>query len=49
MKFKGLVDKGGDSACPLKTAPALNAIITYHFSGVIAFKGGATWAGVESP
>jgi hypothetical protein len=35
MKFKDLVDEGGYSACP--PAPALNAIITYHVSGVIAF------------
>jgi hypothetical protein len=48
MKFKGLVDEGRDSACPPKTAPALNAIITKHFIGVIA-SGGSHSGGGGTP
>jgi hypothetical protein len=44
-EIQSLVDEGGDSACPPKPPPALNAIITYHFFGVIEFKGGATAGG----
>jgi hypothetical protein len=32
MKFKDLVDEGGDNAAP-QTAPALYAMITYHLIG----------------